>query len=342
MIVDYHAHWNPPAYVEFLEGREKAPRVEPGPDGGWIYTIDDVPFANQWRWGASFQDLDESIADMDQAGVGVSVLSPALFGGEPTSRDLGFAREALGLLNEEMAAAQSTYPSRLRALAMLPLQDTDASIEMLDRCVGELGMAGVCITSNLEGTSIAPKRLMPLYERIEELGVPIVLHPSFRSTAFASSLLPSTEGGAGARLLDISLGWVYDSSLAVMSLICNGVFDECPGLSVLHPHAGGVIPYLKGRITAATAVSRKLNDFTLERSVDEYLATNVYVDFAAGSSPGMLDLAVETYGSDHLLFGSDFPFIPRGNYHELLDRLDSSLADEIRSNRLPGIPVEPS
>ena len=336
MTVDYHSHYNPPAYLELLERRTHSPRSERNPDGGWIYTVDEDPFGNQWTWGPLFEDIDENMADMDRAGVEVSVLSAAPVGGELTATDIEFAKAGLELLNQELAAVQAAHPTRFRALAMLPLQDTDASIELLDTAVTELGMTGVCIPVNLQGASIAPSRLLPLYKRIEELRVPIVLHPSLRSTVFDSSIKRSM-GSVGGRVFEVGLAWVYDTSVAVLSLISNGVFDQCPELRVLHPHTGGVIPFITGRIRGALSVPRTMREYTLERSVDEYLSTNVYVDIAAGASPAMLALAVETYGPDHILFGSDYPFFPRSKYRELLDLLDDELAAQIRANRLPGI-----
>jgi aminocarboxymuconate-semialdehyde decarboxylase len=337
LLVDHHAHWNPPAYLELIRDRDGTPRAELAPDGTWLYTVDEDPFGNLWTWGPSFQDLEENIADMDRNGVEVSLLSAGAVGGDLTTCEIDFAKEACGLLNEEVAAAQARHPERLRGLAMLPLQDTDAAIELLDRAIEELGMAGVCIATNLGGASIAPPHLTPLYRRIEELAVPIVLHPTFRSTVFASSIKGSSEGSVGGRIVDVSLGWVYDTSLAVMTLICNGIFDECPHLTVLHPHTGGVIPFITGRVRAALTVPRTSKEFTLERSIDEYLRTNVYVDFASGSSPTMIELAVQTYGSGHVLFGSDYPFVPRGGYDAILGGLEKNLATEIMSNRLPGI-----
>ncbi|MGH2936581.1 MAG: amidohydrolase family protein [Solirubrobacterales bacterium] len=337
VTVDYHSHHDPPAYLELLEGRTQSPRARRNPDGGWIYTVDDDPFGNEWSWGPRFEDIDENLADMDRAGIDVSVLSPAPVGGELAATDIGFAKEGLGLLNQELAAVQAEHPTRFRALAMLPLQDTDSSIELLDTAVTDLGMAGVCIPVNLQGASIAPARLIPLYKRMEELGVPIVLHPSLRSTVFESSIKPSS--GSVGRLFEVGLAWVYDTSMAVLSLISSGVFDECPELKVLHPHTGGVIPFITGRIRGALSVPKTMQEYTLERSVDEYLNTNVYVDIAAGSSPDMLALAVDTYGADHILFGSDYPFFPRSKYDELLDELDDELAEGIRSNTLPGIEV---
>jgi predicted TIM-barrel fold metal-dependent hydrolase len=336
VLVDHHAHWFPPAYLEMIEGRIEPPFAVRDGEGGWTYTLDDDPVGGRWNYPPRFTDLDQNLDDMDAGGVQTTVFSPVVMG-DVTGRDLAFAKEALGVIHRELAAAQAKHPDRIRAMAMLPLQDTDAAIEVLETAVGDLGMVGVCIGSNLQGASIAPPRLLPLYRRIEELDVPILLHPAMRSTAFDASIKPSSEGSSGGRVADVGLGWVYDTSLAALSLIFNGVLDRCPRLQIIHPHTGGVIPFITGRIDAALMVPATRKEFTLERSVPEYLRSNFYIDFASGSSPTMLELGLQTYGPSRILFGSDFPFHGRAHYQDLLAQLDDHLAAEIRSNRVPNL-----
>ena len=339
MIVDYHAHWYPPAFLESIEDRQEPPRAVRTGDGGWRYTVDSDPLGSEWDFPRRFQDLEVNIADMDAAGVDVSVISPTV-PGDVSMLELGRAREALEILHSEFARAQGEHPDRLRCLAMLPLQSASASIEVLNRAIEDLGLAGVCINTNVAGNSIALPELLPVYERIEELGVPIFLHPANRSTIFHQVKQADGEESSGGRLSEVVLAWMYDTSLAALSLIFNGVLDKCPALNVVHPHVGGVIPYLTGRIDVAVRFHQK--EVSLERPVGEYLATNFYTDIASGPTPLMLELGAQAYGRSHVLLGSDYPFIfPRTRCTGLLDQLEESFANEIRTNRLPGLELPP-
>lgn len=334
MLVDHHVHWYPPAFIETLVGRDRFPRAERAEDGGYIYEFDEEPLGSRWSFARRFFDLDYQLADMDEHGVDVSVLTPTVMG-DVTRLELSEARETLDLLNEEYSRAQREHPGRLRALAMLPLQDTSAALETLDHAIADLGLAGVCINTNVAGHSLGSDELLPVYRRIEELGVPIVLHPANRSLVF-----PTVKNAQAGRVGEIGLGWVFETSLAALSLIYSGTLDECPNLTILHPHTGGVIPFLKGRLEVTSAFHSK--ELQLARPVGEYLRDQFYADPASGSNPHMIALAIETYGIDHIVWGSDSPFLSRAPIHELLNKLDNTQADQIRSNVLPGLDLATS
>ena len=107
--------------------------------------------------------------------------------------------------NEEMAGAQRKYPGRVWASAAVPLTDTRIAIEVLDHAINKLGLMG----ANLPGSvgsdpRIDAERLEPFYDRVEQLGVPLFLHPT---DAVFEELL---EGYNGA--LHLSLGRVIEVS----------------------------------------------------------------------------------------------------------------------------------
>ncbi len=174
---------------------------------------------------------------MDAAGID-TVVASSVIAGDVTSFELGEARAMAELLNEEIGATQHAYPDRFRGLAVLPAQDTGAAIEVLDDAIGRLGLFGVLLHSNRDGGSIADPELWPLYERIAELDVPLFLHPT---RAFA-------EERVTAYSLEPPLSYMFDTTVAAMSLIVSGVLDALPDLKVVHPHFGGTLPYLVDRI----------------------------------------------------------------------------------------------
>jgi aminocarboxymuconate-semialdehyde decarboxylase len=323
-IVDYHAHWYPPGYMESVLDRTDFPHAERRQDGGFYYNFDS---GLRFDFPQEFFSLEEHIADMDAHGVDVAVLSPTV-PGDVTRMELSQARETLDYLNAENARAQREHPDRIRGLAMLPLQDTTAALETLDKAIGELGLAGVCIDTNIAGHSLGTAELLPVYKRIEQLNVPIFLHPSDRSL-FQKTVEDARTGRVG----DIGLAWVFETSLAALSLILSGTLDETPDLKILHPHTGGVIPFVIERINITT----KIWGNNTPRPIAEYLKNNFYVDPAAGANPHMVALAASTYGIDHIVFGSDYPFVSRTAINNLLTDLNPTDANQIRSNRLPGL-----
>lgn len=299
MVVDYQSHWYPPAYLDSIEGRDRSPRTE-RTEGGYRF---EGMHDDRRLLEPRFFDLDIHLQSMDEHGIDVMVCSPNLVG-DVCAMEVSEAREATELLNEELSRAQREHPDRFVGLAMLPMQDTEAALTVLERAISELQLRGVCILTHINGRAIAGEETLPVYQRIADLGVPIFLHPTHRSSIFRPG---------NPRPLEAGLNWVYDTSQAALSLILGGVLDTCPTLEVIHPHGGGVLPYVIGRIASTTRRNATVLEQLppTERPIEEYLRERFYADSVV-QTPGALRLALEIYGADRILFGTDFPWQERG------------------------------
>src|SRR5262245_40933765 len=224
---------------------------------------------------------------MDAHGIDVAVKSANLIG-DVDGMEISAARESLELVNEEMARAQREHPDRIVGTAMLPMADADAAVETLDRAVGELGLRAVCILSNVGGRLLGSAEDLPIFRRIEEHRLPVFLHPAHHSIASASGL-PS--------IIEVGIGWMLDTSAAALSLVYGGVLDRCPSMTVVHPHLGGTLPYLVGRVELCEAWETLTNEHPLRH----YLRNRFYID-SVGVTPSALPLAIELYGIERTLF----------------------------------------
>src|SRR5262249_23808914 len=117
------------------------------------------------------------LKDMDEAGVDIQVLSPSImqqctYGMEP---EQALAMERLG--NDRVAEAVAQHPHRLVGLGSLPLQDVARSTGELERCVRELGLRGVIISSHINGTELGDPRLRPFWGQAAGWGTVIFLLP---------------------------------------------------------------------------------------------------------------------------------------------------------------------
>ena len=326
MLVDYQCHWFSPAYFESLldRGRERFPRAERDGRGGYVFWFDEEPVGNPWRMAPEYFDLDRQTQDMDAHGIDVAVMAPCLIG-EVSHLELSEALETVTFVNEETARFVNELPDRRRGLAMLPMQDTSAAIEALDDAVNRLKLSGVSMITNVAGRPLASEETLPVFRRIAELGLPIVLHPSSRSLVFDS------VKGLG-RGTEVGLSWMFETSAAALSLIYSGTLSACPGLTVVHPHLGGVLPYLQARFETVHRMH-----LPGERSLQEYLREHFFTD-TVNTTPGALEMAVNTYGSDRILFATDFPWCPRSDVITMLtERTEPDLAEVIRNNQLPGL-----
>lgn len=323
MLVDFQAHWTPPAYFEALLGRSDYPRAERR-DGGFY--VEFRPTEARFL-PSRFVDLEEQIADMDAHGVDVMVSSPTHSDVSGLPRDEAVA--SVTLMNEGTAAAQSAHPERFVGLAVLPMEHPDAAVEIVGEAVGNLDLRGFCIHSNIGGNSIVNDGTKRVFAAIAEAGVPLFLHPT-------NSML-ADKGLADA--IERGMSWMCDTSAAALSLIYDGVLDEHPELEVVHPHAGGVIPFIVSRIDYMEQHSMSdVDPSRRELPVDGYLRRNFYTD-SVNDVPGALELAAELYGPGRLLFATDYPFQPRSMTFDRVNGMaDRSLLDASGPTtlRLPG------
>jgi aminocarboxymuconate-semialdehyde decarboxylase len=201
-------------------------------------------------------------------------------------------RDAAYDWNERMSDVQKSHPGRVWASGAVPLVDTNTALEVVDHAINDLGLMGINLPGSVGADPrIDHERLEPFYDRIEELGVPLFLHPT---DAIFQDMLDGYNGA-----LHLSLGRVIEVSVAAMRLVLSGVMERHPDLKIVMSHTGGALPYQSGRMDKNT---KKAN---LARPASEYLK-RFHTDTVSPHTEGM-KFAVEYYGVDHVMYGTDYP-----------------------------------
>jgi predicted TIM-barrel fold metal-dependent hydrolase len=283
-------------------------------------------------------DLDVRFRIMDRFDGYVQVLtlsSPPIeaFGGPDITRDL--AR----LANDEMAELVQRYPDRFVGFAAsLAMNDPDAALRETDRAIGDLGALGVQIFTNANDLPLDDPRFEPLFARMAQLDRPIWVHPA-RTARF-----PDYPGEDRSKYeMWWVFGWPYETAVFMSRLIFSGHLDRYPGLRILTHHAGGMVPHFAGRIgpgldqfgqrTPDEDLSKVAQRLT-KRPYDYYKM--FYGDTALFGAEHALRCAIDFFGVEHILFGSDMPFDPEKGPQFIretianLDALDLSASDRKR------------
>jgi len=159
--------------------------------------------------------------------------------------------------------------------------------------------------SHLAGMPLDDASLEPFYAHVATRGIPLVLHPCvplWGSVLRDHSMIPM-------------LGFMVDTSIALLRLILGGVLERHPDLIVVHPHTGGVLPYVMGRIEEQTEVKRRGRDHITQAPGVTY--RNVYLDLVS-PDVAALHYAYAFSGPQRLLFGSDHPWVA---IEAILDRV---------------------
>lgn len=292
MRVDSHTHYLPEPFRDRLRSWGKDVRIE---------DRDGKPFVAH-RTGSfplfpGFRDLDARMDWMDEHGVDTTLMSVSTPNPNEAPFSVEESTELVRAINDGYAAAQDDYPGRVAGLGALPLQDPDACLDELDRIDGELDLAGVALPTRIRDRKLSSPELEPVFDRIERLDLPVFVHPT--RNALSHELGPE-------EWFFTPLGvFPTETSVQIGRLIFDGFFDR-HDLTVVLSHLGGALPYLVGRFERGRDQFRSGEGDAPERPIIEY-AREFYYDTISFHLPAFR-AAIETVGTDRLLFGTDYPF----------------------------------
>lgn len=242
----------------------------------------------------------ERLEVMDAAGLDVQVLS-LNSPGVQAEADAAMAVKAAAAINDLTAATIAEHPARFAGFAALPLQDPLAAANELERAVQELGLKGALVNAHTQGVYLDDPSLRVVWERAEGLDVPLYLHPA-TGVDTADVLTGHPE------LVGPMWSWGLDTASHVLRLIFGGVFDDFPRAKLLLGHMGEGLPFALWRLDSRWGFHDH-QGIELARGVPSaYLRENLYITTSGVCSPAPLICALLALGSDHILFGTDYPF----------------------------------
>lgn len=246
------------------------------------------------EWDRKMSDFGENIADLKTAGMDVGIVQPTqtmfFYWAKPAA-----AADLTRMVNEYTAQGVSQHPEHLVGLATVPLQDVDLAVNELMYAVEELGLRGVVTGSNVNGHGFDEEQFQPFFKKVEEFDIPIFVHPNS----------PAGTERIGKYYLVNFLGYPLESAALAAQLVFGGVLDRYPGLKICLSHAGGVLPFLIGRLEHGQSTRPEAGD-NCKHPFSHYLR-NFYVDtitFRADT----LRFVLEIMPDGHVFMGTDYPY----------------------------------
>jgi len=238
-------------------------------------------------------DLSDRIAKMDAMGVEVQVLSASLVHQGLEWADAQTSLRLARTTNDWIAKAVAGNPARLVGLGTLPLHVPSLAVAELERCVRELGLKGVAISTTAGGMELGDGALRPFWEQAEALGAVIYIHPGGnRDRRFKRFHLWN------------SVGQAFEEAMAISSLMYDGVLERFPKLKICISHGGGYMPFYMGRIDR-NYIEKANTRINMSKPPIDYLRM-LYFDSCVYEKPVLRNL-VEKVGADCVLLGSDYP-----------------------------------
>ena len=289
-IIDVHTHMFTRRWLQLLRthGDPYAVRVRPDGRDEIFRGLTPVVFPQPGHF-----DYELRLRTMDTAGIDVSIVSltcPNVYwGSEEVS--LGAARES----NDSMADAERRYHSRIRWFTSLPWQFPERAVDELRR-TADLGAAGVMVLANVAGATLTDESFAPIWVEIDRRALPVLVHPTDPPGADLMDL--------GRYDLSWSVGFIFDTTLAVTRMVFDGFVDRYPNLKLIVAHGGAALPYLVGRLEKGDAVELPSRRRMAAHPTD-YLR-RLYYDCITYDL-GALRYLISVVGPDRVLFGTDWP-----------------------------------
>lgn len=248
----------------------------------------------------------DKIRFMDEHGIDISILSignPWLdFLTEPSEREA--AEGIASRLNNNYQIIAELYPGRIFFFALLPLTaPLPAILSSITEIKGMASCRGVVMGYNGFGDGLDDPNFFPVLQGLANAGLPIFFHPNYGIPGEVFGPCCASYG----QTLPVSLGFTFETTQSITRMYLAGVFDRLPGLKVILSHAGGMLPFIAGRIDATLA--NFSSEAKPDKSIHEVLRQNVWLDGITFDKTA-LRAAMETVGIEKVMFGTDHPLFP--------------------------------
>ena len=287
-VIDVHSHIITPEFISSLENEGRL--MDEG------FPLPKYNVESHLKW-------------MDEAGVETSVLT--LAAPQPTSADV--VRQT----NEAAARIKKEYPGRFKFCAALPLPDVNAAIREAIYALDTLKADGIKLATNVGGQYLGAPELDTLFSALNERRAVVILHPH-RPEPVNRQVMQQTPLAMQE--------YLSETTRAVSNMISRNVLARYNHIKVVVPHCGAYLPLAIPRMKSLTPVMQT-NKMVGEIDWEANLRA-LYYDLAGAHSPEVIRMMLTITTPDHLLYGSDYPYVAPQVLTQSLARMKKYLSDE--------------
>lgn len=293
-IIDVHSHLIPQSYLTTLSQHN-------------VLLEEGFPIP---KW-----DIDNQLKWMDEAGIKTSVLT--LAAPQPYFGDIQESRGIIRQLNKEAARIKHEHPGRFLWCATLPLPDVKAAIEEAKYAIDTLHADGIKLATNVHGQYLGAPELDPLMAFLSERHAVVILHPHKPD--------PTNEQVMAQTPLAMQ-EYLSETTRAIANMISRNVLARYPNMKIIVPHCGAYLPIAIPRMKSLTPVMQQtklIGDIEWEKNL-----ASLYYDLAGSHSTEAIRLLLTITTPDHLLYGSDYPYVAAQILTAGLQRMKNYLTSE--------------
>ena len=257
-------------------------------------------------------DEKSHLAFMDSSGIERSILT--LSSPQPWFGNTDESRKVIRSVNEAMAEAKRNHPDRFLWCAALPQPDIEASVDEAVFALDSLGADGIKLATSVNGVYLGDSIYEPLMKVLDEREAVVILHP-----VKPNPVNESTYTGGPIFVYE----YPAETIRAVLNMVAHNVMTRYPNIKVVVPHAGSFMPYAVPRLKGGYPLLLK-QGLTGPIDIDGNLS-RLYYDLAGGPSAQAIKMLLTVTTPDHLMFGTDYPFVPT----PILEKVAAKVKNEI-------------
>jgi len=307
--IDIHSHYAPPPWVSVV-GAQKS--------RGLFGNANPLGYFKDWTPA-------KSIEQMDQAGVGTSILSittPGVWFGEKES-SVDATRRLARQCNEYGAKMVADFPGRFGLFAVLPLPDVDGSLREIEYALDTLKADGFGLLSHY--SEIYGEKLLgdpvftPVFEELNRRKAIVYVHRKISPEPYEI------------------FGWdIHRTILSVLKPIGPGYGGESggparfPEVKFIFSHAGGTMPFLVERSTAPTSTQQPASAASPEIALLNELRRFHY-DTGHSNNVRTMTALKQIIPVSQILFGTDYPYTQVSDEVKGLQECGVFNAEELRA-----------
>lgn len=212
---------------------------------------------------------------------------------------LGGLEKIARIYNDNAAKIIKRYPDKFIGALVLPVGKGQDMLAELKRAREELGLKVISLATSYDGVYLDDPVFFPLYEEAQKKNIPIFVHSQIVN--------PIGYERVKDPLLTPVIEYVFDTTMCVGKLLMAEVFRNYARVKFIFAHFAGVIPHLSSRFDSTYQMLRSMNFVKdLKDNPTAYLK-NIYLDTSGDKIKTNFVSALEMFGPEHILWGSDWP-----------------------------------